>query len=174
MGCFCRWCVSIFIHYIGYWLIYWVLVICVITARTILACTLSGLQVEVVAELRGWQGFGVGPEIGAMGKEMIIHGNLRALVCWWRRLGHVIWYRPGCFPILFWITKHNQHAFDIKLFANLINKILFLLSETGWFIGVFYASFRVQVWRLPFLDGHFGKFACSFWGLADKAFDNCS
>ena len=134
-------------------------------------------QVEAQAELWGWQGFRSWAQIRSHAETTNHSQKLAsALVCRWRRSGHVTrslaWLIPHIFK-----NNRNQHAFNIKYLASLIKNywICFRYQKLADFLVCFPPSVRVQVWWPPSLKICLRiQLSFGFWDRAVKAFYNFS
>ena len=105
-------------------------------------------QVEAEAELQGWQGFRGWARIQSHAETTDHSRKLAsAIVCRWRRSGHVTWSSAWLIPHFFKITNNNQHASNIEYLANLIKKYwtCFRYQKLADFLVCFPSSVRVQV-----------------------------
>ena len=140
---------------------------------------LGANQVEVEAELRGWQGFRGWDRIRSHAETTKSFPETceRARVPM-KKMGS----RDSIFGLVnstysLKVTNHNQHAFNIKYLANLIKKYwtCFRYQKLSDFLVGFPPSIRMQVrwppsWKICLrIQLSFG-----FWGRAVKAFDNFS
>ena len=137
------------------------------------------MQVEAEAELWGWQGSRGWARIPSHAETTDHSQKLpSALVCRWRRSGHVTRYSAWLIPhIFFKITNHNQHPLNIKHLANFIKKYwtCFRYQKLADFLVCFPPSVCVQVrwppsWKICLMI----QLSLGFWGRAVKAFNNFS